>query len=129
MGREGLIGAHSEVTEVARAQLDPLAGGVWRQQHLELFCHANPWTITLDMQLPPAAASVSAELRFPQLKMPFNSPAPKWRSLHGGSAGPWEFLPLLRPVTQWEAAVLNPHICAGSWGGSFLLLPLGLLWV
>lgn len=87
MGREGLIGAHLVVTEVVRAQLDPLAGGVWRQQRLELFCHANLWTITLDAQLPPAVASVPAELCFPQLKMPFNSPAPKRRSLHGAFCG------------------------------------------
>lgn len=89
MGKGGLIEADLEMTEAERAQLDPLAGGVWRQQRsaLELFCHANTWNITADMHLSPPVASLSAELHFPQQKMPFNSLAPSLHPSGGAFAG------------------------------------------
>lgn len=75
MGKEGLIEADLEMTEVKRAQLHPLAGGIRRQQcsALEEFCHANTWNVTVDVHLSPAVASLSAELHFPQQKMPSHS--------------------------------------------------------
>lgn len=86
MGREVLTGADLELTEVERAQLDPLAGSIQREQRnaLELFCHANAWNVTVDVHLSPAVASLPTELHFPQQEMPSNSltqAALKWRSL------------------------------------------------
>lgn len=66
-----------EMEKVESAQLEPLAGSTWRQQHnpLELFCHANPWKIAADVALVPAVASLSAA----QQKAASNS-APRGRS-------------------------------------------------
>lgn len=88
MGKEGLTDADLEMTEVERAQLDPLAGGIWRQQRntLELFCHANTWNVTVDVRLSPAVASLSAELHFPQQKMPSNFLAPRLHPSGGAFA-------------------------------------------
>lgn len=86
MGKEGLIEADLEVTEVEGAQLDPLAGGVWRQRHnaLKVFCHDNTWNVTMDVHLSPAVASLSAEPHFPQQKTPPHSLAP-WLHPSGGA--------------------------------------------
>lgn len=88
MGKEGLTEADLEMTEVERAQLDPLAGSVWRQQRntLELFCRANTWNVTVDVHLSPAVASLSAELHFPQQKTPSDSLAPRLHPSRGAFA-------------------------------------------
>lgn len=53
MGKGGLIEADLEMTEGERAQLDPLAAGVWRRQRnpLEPFRHANTWNVAVDVHL------------------------------------------------------------------------------